>query len=74
MAARCFWDADTDNYAQDVFINVSICNFSRGKLSESVLCVFIEREILITECGLDTLTSRPFVRTKYQDNTENKYQ
>ncbi|XP_058043879.1 choline-phosphate cytidylyltransferase A isoform X1 [Ahaetulla prasina] len=21
MAARCFWDADTDNYAQDVFIN-----------------------------------------------------
>ncbi|XP_061490514.1 dynein light chain Tctex-type protein 2B isoform X2 [Rhineura floridana] len=21
MAARCFWDADTDNYAQDVFMN-----------------------------------------------------
>ncbi|KAG8136353.1 hypothetical protein E2320_009300 [Naja naja] len=24
MAARCFWDADTDNYAQDVFINESL--------------------------------------------------
>ena len=22
MACRCFWDSDTDNYAQDVFINV----------------------------------------------------
>ncbi|KAG8444882.1 hypothetical protein GDO86_009874 [Hymenochirus boettgeri] len=21
MAARCFWDADTDNYAEDVFMN-----------------------------------------------------
>ncbi|XP_026546372.1 tctex1 domain-containing protein 2 [Notechis scutatus] len=24
MAARCFWDADSDNYAQDVFINESL--------------------------------------------------
>lgn len=23
MAARCFWDADTDNYIHDVFMNVS---------------------------------------------------
>lgn len=23
MAARCFWDADTDSYAQDIFMNVS---------------------------------------------------
>jgi len=21
MACRCFWDSDTDNYAQDIFIN-----------------------------------------------------
>ncbi|XP_044147476.1 dynein light chain Tctex-type protein 2B [Bufo gargarizans] len=21
MAARCFWDADTDNYAEDIFMN-----------------------------------------------------
>ncbi|XP_041125753.1 dynein light chain Tctex-type protein 2B-like isoform X1 [Polyodon spathula] len=21
MAARCFWDADTDNYAQDIYMN-----------------------------------------------------
>ncbi|XP_028587726.1 dynein light chain Tctex-type protein 2B [Podarcis muralis] len=21
MAARCFWDSDTDNYAQDIFMN-----------------------------------------------------
>ncbi|XP_010894276.2 tctex1 domain-containing protein 2 [Esox lucius] len=24
MAARCFWDADTDNYAQDIFMNDSL--------------------------------------------------
>lgn len=24
MACRCLWDSDTDNYAQDVFMNVSI--------------------------------------------------
>ena len=23
MASRCFWDADTDNYAEDLFMNVS---------------------------------------------------
>ncbi|XP_012678638.1 dynein light chain Tctex-type protein 2B-like [Clupea harengus] len=24
MAARCYWDADTDNYAQDIFMNESL--------------------------------------------------
>ncbi|KAJ7993460.1 hypothetical protein DPEC_G00272660 [Dallia pectoralis] len=24
MAARCFWDADTDSHAQDIFINDSL--------------------------------------------------
>ncbi|XP_016106196.1 tctex1 domain-containing protein 2-like [Sinocyclocheilus grahami] len=24
MAARCFWDADTDRYAQDIFMNDSL--------------------------------------------------
>uniref|UniRef100_A0A671QCB1 Tctex1 domain-containing protein 2-like n=2 Tax=Sinocyclocheilus anshuiensis TaxID=1608454 RepID=A0A671QCB1_9TELE len=24
MAARCFWDADTDSYAQDIFMNDSL--------------------------------------------------
>jgi len=23
MAARCFWDADTDSCAQDIYLNVS---------------------------------------------------
>ena len=23
MACRCFWDSDTDNYAQDIYMNVS---------------------------------------------------
>ena len=23
MGCRCFWDSDTDNYAQDLFMNVS---------------------------------------------------
>uniref|UniRef100_A0A8C1M5Z4 Tctex1 domain containing 2 n=1 Tax=Cyprinus carpio TaxID=7962 RepID=A0A8C1M5Z4_CYPCA len=25
MAARCFWDADTDSYAQDIFMNLVLC-------------------------------------------------
>ncbi|XP_071198503.1 dynein light chain Tctex-type protein 2B isoform X1 [Salvelinus alpinus] len=25
MAARCFWDADTDSYAQDIFMNFVLC-------------------------------------------------
>ncbi|XP_015216899.1 dynein light chain Tctex-type protein 2B isoform X2 [Lepisosteus oculatus] len=25
MAARCFWDEDTDSYAQDVFMNPVLC-------------------------------------------------
>ncbi|XP_064615029.1 dynein light chain Tctex-type protein 2B-like isoform X1 [Liolophura sinensis] len=24
MACRCFWDSDTDNYAQDIFMNESL--------------------------------------------------
>uniref|UniRef100_A0A672QQ44 Tctex1 domain containing 2 n=1 Tax=Sinocyclocheilus grahami TaxID=75366 RepID=A0A672QQ44_SINGR len=24
MAARCFWDADTDRYAQDIFMNIGL--------------------------------------------------
>jgi len=27
MACRCFWDADTDNYAQDIYMNVSPQDF-----------------------------------------------
>ncbi|MEE6521909.1 hypothetical protein FKM82_020261 [Ascaphus truei] len=27
MAARCFWDADTDTYAEDVFMNVRSRHF-----------------------------------------------
>jgi tctex1 domain-containing protein 2 len=26
VAARCFWDADTDNLAQDTYINVFIAD------------------------------------------------
>lgn len=32
MAARCFWDADTDSYAHDVFVNVSIDCFTIGNV------------------------------------------
>lgn len=28
MASRCIWDADTDSYAQDIFMNVSPLNLS----------------------------------------------
>jgi len=24
MGCRCFWDSDTDSYAQDIFMNVSV--------------------------------------------------
>ncbi|XP_067254596.1 dynein light chain Tctex-type protein 2B isoform X1 [Chanodichthys erythropterus] len=25
MAARCFWDADTDSYVQDIYMNLVLC-------------------------------------------------
>lgn len=27
MTSKCFWDADTDNYAEEVFINVCLTNY-----------------------------------------------
>uniref|UniRef100_A0A3B5L9B0 Dynein light chain Tctex-type 2B n=1 Tax=Xiphophorus couchianus TaxID=32473 RepID=A0A3B5L9B0_9TELE len=32
MSARCLWDADTDNYAEDVFMNLVLCGDSFWKL------------------------------------------
>ena len=29
MGCRCFWDSDTDNYAQDIFMNVSRFKITR---------------------------------------------
>ena len=50
MAARCFWDADTDNYAQDIFMNVSllgrVCNIILSKWESALLmfsvCLFLQ--------------------------------
>lgn len=39
MAARCFWDADTDSYAHDVFMNVSIGCFTMRKCKATCFCV-----------------------------------
>lgn len=39
MAARCFWDADTDSYAHDVFMNVSIVCFTMGKCKATCFCM-----------------------------------
>lgn len=35
MGARCYWDSDTDNYAQDIFMNVSI-NKYRFEINQSI--------------------------------------
>ncbi|XP_074524641.1 dynein light chain Tctex-type protein 2B isoform X1 [Halichoeres trimaculatus] len=32
MSSKCLWDADTDNYAEDVFINFVLCSGSFWKL------------------------------------------
>ncbi|XP_040896505.1 dynein light chain Tctex-type protein 2B isoform X2 [Toxotes jaculatrix] len=32
MSSRCLWDADTDNYAEDVFMNLVLCGGSFRKL------------------------------------------
>ena len=49
MGCRCFWDSDTDNYAQDIFMNVSTCiliNISMGERNGSVVeCRTPEREV-----------------------------
>lgn len=39
MAARCFWDADNDSCAHDVFMNVSINCFTVGKCKATCFCV-----------------------------------
>ncbi|XP_061862142.1 dynein light chain Tctex-type protein 2B isoform X1 [Colius striatus] len=39
MAARCFWDADTDSYAHDVFMNVSIAQRALGKSKPTCFCM-----------------------------------
>jgi len=39
MAARCFWDADTDSYAHDVFMNVSMGCLTTGKHKAGCFCV-----------------------------------
>uniref|UniRef100_A0A8C3KMV9 Tctex1 domain-containing protein 2 n=1 Tax=Calidris pygmaea TaxID=425635 RepID=A0A8C3KMV9_9CHAR len=39
MAARCFWDADTDSYAHDVFMNVSIGWVTIGKCTATCFCM-----------------------------------
>lgn len=39
MASRCLWDSDTDNFAQDTYINVRhirVCPLARGM--QMVLC------------------------------------
>jgi hypothetical protein len=51
MGCRCLWDADTDNIAQDVFINVSMGKASNHSghrltmhlriLKESLFCVAV---------------------------------
>ncbi|NXX56853.1 TC1D2 protein, partial [Scopus umbretta] len=38
MAARCFWDADTDSYAHDVFMNVSTSCFTTGQCKATCFC------------------------------------
>ena len=36
MACRCFWDSDTDSYAQDIFTNVSIFDISLACSSSDI--------------------------------------
>ena len=43
MGCRCYWDSDTDNYAQDIFMNVrfpvdvTVSDFS--SLQDTLFCV-----------------------------------
>jgi len=43
FGCRSFWDSDTDNYAQDVFMNVRFIALERNELmfceQESLFCV-----------------------------------
>ncbi len=40
MACKCFWDSDADNFAQDVFMNVSCCLVVVDSLfQDSLFCV-----------------------------------
>ena len=47
MACRCFWDSDTDNYAQETFLNVSFllctCSTSMYIFLARVGCAYTMR-------------------------------
>jgi len=47
MGCRCFWDSDTDNYAQDVFMNVR-SNDSNSCLSTGDCKFFSVIDIIIS--------------------------
>lgn len=47
MGCRCYWDSDTDNYAQDIFMNVS---WELKPISSFNTMVFIGHLILCGSC------------------------
>lgn len=60
MAARCFWDADTDSYAQEIYMNVSVTwLYSRKMILRCDFCslpshclsnVFLGQLVLCSSC------------------------
>ena len=42
MACRCFWDSDTDSYAQDIYISVSyVWIVSESNVAPFILTIVI---------------------------------
>ena len=46
VACRCLWDSDTDNYAQDIFMNVSSVFIAHLHLSlkNTIISTKVEEE------------------------------
>lgn len=76
MAARCFWDADTDSYAHDVFMNVSIdfykavVSCSTGKSSHQIrfFIFFLERNKTIETKWFTCLFTNLWSRSNIQND------
>nr|XP_046156426.1 dynein light chain Tctex-type protein 2B isoform X1 [Oncorhynchus gorbuscha] len=48
MAARCFWDADTDSYAQDIFMNFTRENDREDEEDVELKIIWMRIAILVS--------------------------
>jgi len=61
MACRCFWDSDTDNCAQDIFMNVCTNSFFYTMNEYAIIdsCTGAIDSFFFVNCGYPILSLEP---------------